>query len=573
MRPRAQTLRHRANAAAPVSGSHPAPERRLSGWQRAAGALVMLLAVGAVYAPALRADYILFDDTDYILHNPHVVSKDGLWRIWFARHDYPPNVPYYPLTFTTHWLEYRLWGGRPAGYHVVNVVLHAANALLVWLLLRRLSVPGAYFAALWFAVHPLHVPSVAWLAERKNVLSVFFYLLTLLAWLRFARGLDWKWYGAALGFFVLGLLSKTIVCTLPAVLLLWIGWQGRATWRRTLPAVIPFAVVATVFAYLTALHEHGMLEGAKLRFDLSLTQRLLLAGRAFWFYAQKLLWPTGLMPLYPRWNIDPGQGWHYVFPMSAVATLVLAWWVRREIGSGLLVTLLFFGVSLAPTLGLVDFGYMGHSFVADHFMYLPSIGPLAGVAGLLGLTARHAQPLARSSLLAVAILAAVGLGVLARARSDTYRNAIAFWSDAAARNPSPTAYGALGEAYYLDRQYARAEQLLRRALVEQDDVRTRFRLGCVLMDTERFSEAIEQFERGIARNEAQERIRGLTGRMYFNMATCWFSRGDFARAAECFRRARAREPRLSADCDKGLALCEEYGRNAEPAATAPTGFP
>jgi len=573
MRPRAQALRHRPKPAEGMGGGHSAPARRLHGWPPATGAVVILVAVGTVYAPAFRADYVLFDDTDYIPQNPYVVSPDGLWRIWFARHDYPPNVPYYPLTFTTHWLEYRLWGSRPAGYHIVNVVLHAANTLLVWLLLRRLSVPGAFFAALWFAVHPLHVPSVAWLAERKNVLSVFFYLLALLAWLRFVRGPGWKWYAAALGCFVLGLLSKTIVCTLPAVLVLWIGWRGRATWRRTLPAVIPFAVVAMVFAYLTTLHEHGMLEGAELRFDLSLTQRLLLAGRAFWFYAQKLLWPAGLMPLYPRWNIDPRHGWEYVFPASAVGALVLAWWLRRESGAGLLVTLLFLGISLAPTLGLVDFGYMGHSFVADHFMYLPSIGPLAGVAALFNVVARYARPPVRSALFAMGILAALGLAGLARARSETYRNAITFWSAAAARNPGPTTYSALGEAYYLDRQYGRAEQLLRQALAEQDAVRTRFRLGCVLMDTERFGEAIEQFERGIARNEAHERIRGLTGWMYFNIATCWFSQGEFARAAEYFRRAREREPRLAPRCDEGLALCDAYGRESAAPGTSPAAAP
>ena len=187
------------------------------------GVLVLVGLTALAYRPALAAGYVRFDDTDYVQENRLLRSPAGLTQLWTQPRAYPVGVPFYPITFSLHWLEYRLWGPAPAGYHAVSVGLHALNALLVWLLVRRLRLPGAYFAALLFALHPVQVQSVAWLAERKNVLAGSFYLLAALAALRHVRRGTWGAFAATIVLFALGLLSKPIVCTLPVALLICNG--------------------------------------------------------------------------------------------------------------------------------------------------------------------------------------------------------------------------------------------------------------------------------------------------------------------------------------------------------------
>src|SRR5215468_9171336 len=197
--------------------SRPAAARSASTRLVLQGVLLVVVTVAA-YLPALHAGFV-WDDDSYVTDNAALRSVDGLRRIWFE----PGAEPqYYPLTFTTFWVEYHLWGLQPFGYHLVNVFLHAVNALLVWLILRRLRLPGAWFAAAVFALHPMQVESVAWISERKNVLSGLLFLSALLVYLR-AEGTDgaarrssWLAYGVVGVLFVGALLSKTVTCTLPA---------------------------------------------------------------------------------------------------------------------------------------------------------------------------------------------------------------------------------------------------------------------------------------------------------------------------------------------------------------------
>ena len=165
------------------------------------GALAIVLLTLIVYIPAMRGGFI-WDDPDYVVNNDNLRSLDGLYRIWFV----PKSSPqYYPLVHTSFWVEYHLWKLNPAGYHIVNVALHAISALLLWMLLEMLEVPGAWLAAAIFAVHPVQVESVAWITERKNVLSGIFYFASAITYFKFDGsdrcGKDWRWYGLALGFF------------------------------------------------------------------------------------------------------------------------------------------------------------------------------------------------------------------------------------------------------------------------------------------------------------------------------------------------------------------------------------
>ena len=229
-------------------------------------------------------------------------SPEGLWRIWF---DLTATQQYYPLTHSAFWVMARLWGASTLGYHLVNILLHALSATLVVVILRRLAVPGAALAGLIFALHPVHVESVAWIAELKNTLSGVLYLTALLAWLHFERHRRAMWYVAASLTFVLALLAKTVTATLPGALLvvLWFA-RGRLRWRHDVLPVLPLAAVGLVDGLLTAWVERTLIGAAGAEFQLSFVERVLLAGRAAWFYLGKIVWPIDLVFVYPRWSID-----------------------------------------------------------------------------------------------------------------------------------------------------------------------------------------------------------------------------------------------------------------------------
>ncbi|MBU0640698.1 MAG: hypothetical protein KKB50_17685 [Planctomycetes bacterium] len=254
--------------------------------------VVLVAATLAAYVPAMRGGFI-WDDDYYVSDNQTLRTTDGLRRIWLE----PGAVPqYYPLVHTTYWVEYRLWQDWAPGYHAVNVVLHALSALLVATALRRLQVPGAWFAALLFALHPVHVESVAWITERKNVLSGLFYLLAVLAYCRFANldsnparpGRCWGCYTLALALFLCALLSKTVTASLPAALLLLIWWKRGRIGGRDIAPLVPFFALGIALGLVTVWMEKHHVGAQGELWHLALAERLLVAGRAAWFYAGKL---------------------------------------------------------------------------------------------------------------------------------------------------------------------------------------------------------------------------------------------------------------------------------------------
>jgi len=564
---------------------HPGPEgttlQLLSPLTPVAAAVSVLTLLGSAlvaYIPATRAGYVRFDDTDYIQENPLLRTTQGLQQIWTSPLAYPPGVPFYPVTFTLHWAEWHIWGTNASGYHLVSIGLHAVNAVLVWLLLRRLHVPGALFGALLFAVHPVQVQSVAWLAERKNVLAGLFYFLTALAWLRFARTGSWPLYGVALVMFLLGLLSKTVICTLPIALLLWVWWRRPSPARKHVLLVLPFLGLAVLLVAVVIWRENTLLEGKSFASGLSPIERLLIAGRAPWLYAGKLLLPINLIPVYPHWRVDARAITQYAFPLGTAAAVAVAWLLRRRLGRAPLVAVLFFTVSLAPTSGLVDFGYLAKSFVGDHYLYIPSLALFAGLASLGAKLAARILPLPLRegaggglSAAAAAAVLAFGLGARTWRQCDVYHDPETFWGYVVAHNPSPTALSALGDVCLLKKDLTRAEDLLRQALTQRDSAPARFRLGCVLIERQQFAAAAEQFERGLSLNRTQDRIRGLNARLLYNLGHCYWSTGDRTRAADAFRQAAELDPSMTA-AKQWLAFTETAARS-QPAPAAAAAQP
>lgn len=515
--------------------------------------VALLVLTLVAYLPALDNGFI-WDDDDYVTANPTLRTLDGLRRIWLE----PGAVPqYYPLTFTSLWIDYHLGGLNPFGYHLVNVLLHALNSLLAWRVLRRLAVPGAWWAAALFAVHPVHVESVAWITERKNVLSGLFYLGALLAYLRFAgigpgpgRGSAWRWYGLALGLFVFGLLSKTVVATLPAALLLLIGWKrGRIGAREVLP-LLPFFAVGAALAGVTVWLERAHVGAVGRDWDLSFFDRCLIAGRAVWFYLGKLLWPATLSFIYPRWKVDPGAAWQWFFPAALLAAAALLWLARRRLGLGPFVAGAFFVATLGPALGFVDVFPMRYSFVADHFQYLASLGPLALFAALGAITVAHWPARTRwtGGVIALGVLAL--LAALTARQSESYVDLRTLWTDTLARNPEAwMAHNNLGLLLAEEGRFDAAMRHYRSAIaVKPDDAFARNNLGRALAATGRLDEAIVQLREALA-------LEPGAAETWSNLGNALASQGRYEEAIANYARAVELRPSFAdAHSNLGNAL-------------------
>lgn len=271
------------------------------------GAALLLVGIGlAAFWPAMSAGFV-WDDDDYVTQNMALRTAEGLRDIWVR----PGAVTqYYPITYSTFWLERRLWGDDPRGFHVLNVALHLGSALLLWRVLLRLEIPGAWWAALIWAIYPVQVESVAWVTERKNCLSGLFYFLGALAYLRSQpsgearRGAQLRWwYALSLASFVAALLSKTAACSLPAALLLVAWWKAGAIRRRDVIDLLPHFAVGVVLSAMTVWMEHRHVGATGSEWQLSVGQRVLIAGRAITFYLATLAWPAKLAFVYPRWDV------------------------------------------------------------------------------------------------------------------------------------------------------------------------------------------------------------------------------------------------------------------------------
>jgi hypothetical protein len=347
----------------------------VSPWLRAAAIVAATL---VAYLPALGAGFV-WDDDDYVTNNPLLRDPDGLARIWLSA-DAPSQ--YFPLVYTFFRLEYALWGLEPFGYHLVNVCLHAANALLAWAVLARLALPGAWLAAAIFALHPVHVESVAWISERKNVLSTLCFLGALLAWLRFALdGAGKRWWIVAFGLYVLALFAKTTACTLPAAQLLALWLRGRAIDARRLAQLAPFLVVGVAMGAFTILWErlHQGTQGD--RFALGFVESVLVASRAVWFYLGKLALPIGLSFSYPKFEVGAGDPRDWAWLVAGALLLFALWRARGRLGRGPLTAALFFVAMLSPVLGFIPLYTFLYTYVADHYQYVASLGPIALAAG------------------------------------------------------------------------------------------------------------------------------------------------------------------------------------------------
>jgi len=507
-----------------------------------------------VYVPSLSSSFI-WDDDDYVTENGTLRSLGGLRQIWLE----PAATPqYYPLVFTTFWIEQHLWGLNPTGYHLVNSLLHAANAVGVWLILRRLSIPGAWLAAALFGLHPVHVESVAWVTERKNVLSASFYLLALwqfLGWVERVPSdveeatpvISIRSYALGFCFFVCALLSKSVTCSLPAVLVLLRWWKAGRLRVRELVPIVPLFAVGALLAWNTAWLERAHVGASGAAFSWTYSERFLIAGRALWTYAVTLVWPVNLCFIYPRWTVDSSARAAWAIAVAAVAVpIVLAACQRRM--SGLLLALLFFAGTLLPALGFFNIFPMRYAFVADHYEYLASLGLLTlGAAWWFGSSPakwdwRAPSPAALSFDVRRAIAAGVliVLACLTWQRQRVFHDSTALWTQTLARNPtSMIANIQLGRLASRRKDYTTAERYLRDGIRYcTDDLETHefeTNLAHVLSAEGRYDEATVEFKKALARKpDYPEALNGLA-----NVAA---RQQNYAAAIELYRKSLDGQP-------------------------------
>ncbi len=554
-------------------------------------AVVLTAVTILAYRPAWHGGF-LWDDDDYIIKNELLTAPDGWQRIWFSL-DSPSQ--YFPFTYSTFRIEHALWGLNTTGYHWVNLLLHVGSALLVWAVLARLRVPGAWLAAAIFALHPVQVESVAWITERKNVLMGFFFLLTLLAWIVFVderTRRPWLFYCLALVCYVLALSAKATACTLPAALFLILWLQKKPITMRRVIQILPFVVLGIGMGLLAVWWEryHQGTNRGLFTF-LSPIERILLASRAIWFYLSKIFWPSNLTFIYPRWNISPANLIDYIWLVAGIAACVVIYFLRRYVGRGVEGAAAFFVATLSPVLGFVMLFTFRYTFVADHYQYLACIGPIAlASAGIVNLSDKFAQY--RGVIVSVALLVVASLGTLTWRQAATYTDIETLWRTTLARNPecwmAQTNLGLVllqkgeiddGIAHYRsalqmqpdswDAEYNLGTALLGKGQVDEailhcekavamrpTDPDAQVSLGDALFQKGRIDEAMAHYQKAITVHPDHFLAR-------YSLGHALLEKGELDSAIQVCRSALLLRP-WDADCQTTLAIAlEEKGNPAE----------
>ena len=529
----------------------PVREIRVSLWRRDwFWALLLIAFVFIAYAQVFRAGFI-WDDESHLTQNPCVVGPLGLKEIWTTT-----QAVYYPLVLTTFWALHKFFGLNPLPYHVLNVLLHAVSAILLWRVLRVLQVRGAWLGAALWALHPVMVQSVAWVTELKNTQSCVFYLLSILFFLK------WEDQGGAVSrlpqrrtgdrrslvfalsllFFLLATLSKPSVVMLPFVLALCVWWmRGKIRWRDTL-ALAPFALISVVASAWTIWEQRFHARAVGPDWAQTFPERLIIAGKAIWFYLGKLVWPHPLIFIYPRWDVDSSKVVAYLPLLAAIAGLVALWFIHAKWGRALFFAAAYYVVSLFPVLGFFSVFFFRYSFVSDHFQYLASMGPLAltgaGIATLLGrfcetpadfVSHPDAVPRSGSTIASprrrlvlsggLCGILLVSLGFLTWRQTAEYHNLFALYTATLQKNPRCwMAHYNLGIVLSEQGEADQAIDHYRRAVALRPDyAEAHYNLGRLLVEHGQLNDAIAHYERAAAINPADAEAQNNLGVTLFGI--------------------------------------------------------
>jgi len=522
-------------------------------WTKRDWSFCLILAVVTLmaYNPAWHGQ-LLWDD-DNCSTPLELRSLEGLKRIWFQPR---ATAQYYPLLYTSYWIQQRVWGDSTTGYHLINLLLHTGCVVLALKILRFLRIPGAELAAIIWALHPVNVETVAWIAERKNMLSGIFALGATFSYLKFDDTRSRRSYVLAIGLFLLGLLSKTAIVTLPLAWLVILWWKrGAISWRRDVVASIPFVCFSVTAGLVTRWFENVGIGYKSKILDFSLLDRCLIAGRAFWFQLGNLLWPSNLTFVYPRWDINAGVWWQYLFPIGVLALLGILWTLRRWSRAPLAGVLVYI-LLLLPSLGFLNIYFFVYSFVADHWQYLACLGIIVPCAS--GITLLAGRKESWQDWLEPAITLVLGgvLFVLTWQQSRMYTDIETLYRTTIARNPGCwMAQVNLGNILYKANRIPEAMDLFKQASKIKPAV-AYYSVGNALALKGRTSEAIDQYKRAL-------QIDPDYAEVHHNLGSALAVRGRTLEAIEHYEQALRIDPAFpEAHNNLGHALVET-GRTLE----------
>jgi tetratricopeptide (TPR) repeat protein len=537
-------MAHRSKKKPPPQSSAVPTVARIPFWRSDWFLAIALAAVTIVmYFPAWDG-LPIWDDAGH-LTKPALRSLHGLWRIWVE-----PGAAqqYYPVVHSVFWLEYHLWGDSTFGYHLLNILLHAACALLIVAILRTLEIRGAWLAGALFALHPVQVESVAWMSELKNTLSGFFYLSSALLYFRFDQTRNRTYWGGAFVLFALGLLAKSVIATLPAALLVVLWWKRGKLSRQDLLPLLPFFFLCIPLGLFTAWMERKFIGAEGAAFNFSLIERTLIAGRAIWFYLSKLAWPQNLIFIYPRWQISQTIWWQYLFPAAVLGLIAVLWTYRKTARAPLAACLLFIG-TLFPALGYFNIYPFAFSFVADHFQYLACIAPLslAAAAAYSGIARMKSQAWIAQSLIGIVLAA---FAVLSWQQSTMYADMKTLWDVTIDKNPDCwLAYSNRGFGLLQEGRVADAIGDFKAALnANPDYAYAHNNLGMALLQEGRIDDAVPHFTKALE-------LKPDYAEPYDNLGTVYFQKGQVDASISSLQKAVAINPGYSdAHFNLGIAF-------------------
>jgi tetratricopeptide (TPR) repeat protein len=511
-------------------------------------ALLLVIVTITAYLPSWNGTPVWDDDAH--LTKQELRSLEGLARIWTQP---GATQQYYPLVHTLFWVEHQLWGDWPAGYHLLNILLHCVSALLLVRILQRLEIPGAWLAAAIFALHPIQAESVAWISELKNVLSGAFCLGSVLAYVKFDRTRNLVSYAAALVLFVLGLMSKTVIATLPAAMLVIFWWKrGKLSWKQDVLPLIPFFLLGTAAGLVTTWLERNLIGAEGSDFNYSFLERALIAGRVIWFYLSKLFWPLDLIFVYPQWQVSETVWWQYLFPAAVLLLLgVLAWlsrWCRAPLAA-----LLFFIGTLFPVLGFLNVYPFRYSLVADHFQYLASLGIIALVAAGIALVFESRQLWRRPTGYVLCAALLTSLTILTWRQSAMYTDVETLWQTTIKRNPKAwMAHNNLGAVLLKRGQVDQAIIHFRKALeIKPDHLGAQANIGNALLQKGQVEEAIAHYDTALA-------IKPTDAEVHYNLGNALLLNRQVDEAIAHYQKALEIKPDFADACNNlGIVLLQK----------------
>ncbi|MBF0280100.1 MAG: tetratricopeptide repeat protein [SAR324 cluster bacterium] len=494
---------------------------------------MLSLIAWVIYYPATQAG-ILWDDKLNFIEDPLMKAEDGLRKIWLNPKENNNVWPYLPISRTSFWLEHRLWGFHLGLSHLTNVIFHLMGAIVLWLVMRQLQVRGAWWIGLLFLCHPIYVQSVAWITERKNVLAGVFYLLTIWSYLQFDRKRQWSWYFLTLGLFICALFSKASTTMLPVIFIFCRLWLGRSWNQSHYWSLVPFFILSLGNAYSRIWFELNSFGASAGEFSRSFIERLLSAGIIPFFYLKKIIIPYPLSFIYPKWEIDSGDVSHYLPLLSLVLIAGLLLWKYRSWGSPLFCGWGAFLASLFPVLGFFNNAWTRNSFVADHWVHLPSISILIlSAQGIFKIMDNSRLKRMENTTMRVVCLGGIPmlLGGLTWHRTQTFQDLETLFQDTVQKNPKAAAayldlgviYAGQGKHQLANRYYDQALKLTPNRSEIYNDKSLSF------LALKQYQKALEFSDQAIALKEDSE--------YYSNRGGIFLYLKEYEKALENFNRA------------------------------------